>query len=196
MSGDPRPAAPRPTPARNCRAPAAWADPRTRARARLGKSSAVTSDTPSASAIAGATNAGFRTAANATNTHTGCALVRDRACELQRQTGLPHSSRPDERNEACGGIGQPVPQRLHVGIAAEKGRQRQWQRDATQLVDRRCREREPARSQAARHGSGRSGRAPRTARARSRHGAAAVPRARARSRHGLTGPQSSRAPPA
>ena len=68
MSGDPRPAAPRPGPARNCRAPATWGDPSHATRARLGKSSAVTSDSPSASAIADATNAGSRIAANGTNT--------------------------------------------------------------------------------------------------------------------------------
>ena len=69
--------------------------------------------------------------------HAGCALVRDRARELQRQTGLPDSSWSDERDEACGGISEPVPQRLHVSIAAEKGRQRQGQRDAAQFIDRR-----------------------------------------------------------
>ena len=85
-------------------------------------------------------------AANGTNT-TRVALGRDRARELQRQTGLPDASRPDERDEACGGISEPVPQRLHVGIAAEKGRQSQGQRDAAQFIDRRVVSRVPARSQ-------------------------------------------------
>ena len=65
---DLRPAAPRPGRARNCRAPATSGDPSHATRARLGKSSAVTSDSPRASAIADATNAGFRVAASGTNT--------------------------------------------------------------------------------------------------------------------------------
>jgi hypothetical protein len=69
--------------------------------------------------------------------YTGCALFRDRACELQRQTGLPDASWPDERDQACRGISEPVPQRLHITIAADKDRQRQGQRDATQFIDRR-----------------------------------------------------------
>ena len=165
-------------------------------RARLGRSSAVASNTPRASAIAGATNAGFRTAANSTNSTRDAPSAAIGACHLQRQTGLPDSSRPGERDEACGGISQPVPQRLHVGIAAEQGREGQGQRDAAQFIDRGGRERAPARSQGARHGSDRSDQVPRTARARSRRAAAVVPRARARSRHEPTGPQSSRAPPA
>ncbi len=40
-----------------------------------------------------------------------------------------------ERNEAGSRIDQPLPQHLQVGIAAEKDRQRQRQRDVTQLVD-------------------------------------------------------------
>ena len=51
--------------------------------------------------------------------HTG-ALCRHRACELQRQTGLPGSSWPGERDETCGGIREPQPQRLQVSIAAEQ----------------------------------------------------------------------------
>ena len=68
--------------------------------------------------------------------HAGGALCRDRACELQRQTCLPDSSRPGERDEACGGIGEPLPQRLHVGLAAEQGRQSQGQRDGARFIDR------------------------------------------------------------
>ncbi len=56
--------------------------------------------------------------------HTGSALGRDRACELQRQPGLPGASRSGERDEACGGISEPVLQRLHVRIAAEQDRER------------------------------------------------------------------------
>ena len=41
------------------------------------------------------------------------------------------------------GIGEPAPQRLHVGIAAEKGRQGQRQRDAAQFIDRRVVSRRP-----------------------------------------------------
>ena len=69
--------------------------------------------------------------------HTGSALGRHRARELQRQPGLPGSSWSRERDEACGGISEPVPQRLHVSIAAEKDRQRRGQRGAAQFIDRR-----------------------------------------------------------
>ena len=34
-------------------------------------------------------------------------------------------------------IGEPVPQRLHVGVAAEQDRQRERQRGAAQFIDRR-----------------------------------------------------------
>ena len=68
--------------------------------------------------------------------HTG-AFRGFRARKLQRQTGLAGSSGPGERDEACGGIREPVPQRLHVSLAAEKDRQRQGQRDVAQLIDRR-----------------------------------------------------------
>ena len=67
--------------------------------------------------------------------HTACALVRDRARKLQRQTGLPDASRPDERDETCSGIGEPVAVAPHVGVAAEKGRERQGQGDVTQFID-------------------------------------------------------------
>jgi hypothetical protein len=60
-----------------------------------------------------------------------------RSRELQRQTGLAGSSWPGERDQSCGGIREPVPQRLHVSLAAEQGRQRQRQRDVAQLIDRR-----------------------------------------------------------
>jgi hypothetical protein len=70
-------------------------------------------------------------------------LVRDRACELQRQTGLPDASRSNQRDQACGGISEPVPQRLHVCITAENGGQRQGQRDAGQFIDRRGLSRRP-----------------------------------------------------
>ena len=195
MSGDRRPAAPRPVPARNCRAPATSGRSAHATRAPLGRSSAVTSESPSASAIAEATNAGSRIAANGTNTTRVGPSAAIASCELQRQTGLPRSSWPGERDETCDGIREPVPQRLHVGFAAEQGRQRQGQRDVGSVHRPPRREWECARSQGTRHVLHQSGPAPRTARARSRHGAAVVPRAPARSRHGPTGPQWSRALP-
>ena len=44
------------------------------------------------------------------------------------------------------GSASQLPQRLHVGIAAEKDRQSQGQRDAAQFIDRRVRAQAPARS--------------------------------------------------
>ena len=38
--------------------------------------------------------------------HTARPFVRHRACDLQRQSGLPNAPRADERNQACSGIGQ------------------------------------------------------------------------------------------
>ena len=67
-------------------------------------------------------------AANATNTTRVARVFRQRARELQRQTGLSDSSWSDQRDEARGGIREPVPQRLHVGVAAEKRRRSQGQR--------------------------------------------------------------------
>ena len=97
----------------------------------------LTSASPRASAIADATNAGIPNGGQRDEHDAGCALLRDRACELQHQTGLPDASWPDERDEACGRISEPASQRLHVSIAAQKGRQRQGQRDAAQFIDGR-----------------------------------------------------------
>jgi hypothetical protein len=52
----------------------------------------------------------------------GCALVRDCARKLQRQPCLPDSPWPDERDEACVRIGEPLAQCLHVPLAAEQDR--------------------------------------------------------------------------
>jgi hypothetical protein len=48
--------------------------------------------------------------------------------DLERQAGIPGSSGPGERNKPYDGIGEPVPQRLQFGIAAEKGCRREWER--------------------------------------------------------------------
>ena len=76
-------------------------------------------------------------AAKETNTTRVAPSSRDRACELQHQTGFPDASWPDERDEACGGISEPASKRLHVLIAAHKDGQRQGQRDAAQFIDGR-----------------------------------------------------------
>ena len=106
-------------------------------RARFGKSNAVTSDSPKRLGDRGRDERGVPSGGQRDEHHARRALCRDRTRDLQRQTGLADSSRADERDEACGGIGEPVPQRLHVSIAPEKGRQRQGQRDAAQFIDRR-----------------------------------------------------------
>ena len=77
--------------------------------------------TPRASAIACATNAASRTAANPTNSTRDVPSCRDGSRDLQRQASLPDSSWSRERDEACVGIGEPQAQRLHVGIATEQG---------------------------------------------------------------------------
>ena len=46
-------------------------------------------------------------AANGTKTTRVAPSLRDRACELQRQACLANASWPDERDQACGGIGEP-----------------------------------------------------------------------------------------
>ncbi len=112
--------------------------------------------------------------------HARRAFVRNRACEFQRQAGLPDASRTDERDQASRGIGEPAPQRLDIGIAAEQARERKRQR-ARRSVHRPPRvEPEFARFPGARRARRRSDPGPRTARARSRHAACAAPRARAR----------------
>ena len=73
--------------------------------------------------------------------------------DFQRQTGLPGSSWPYERDQTYGGISEPVPQCLQVSITAEKSRQRKGQRDATEFIDCRVRQQAPAHSVAARHES-------------------------------------------
>ena len=151
---------------------------------------------PKASAIADATSAASRMAANGDEQHAGCALVRDRACELQRQTGLPDPAWPDERDEARGGIGEPAAAAFSRLSRGREGRSEAGAARRGSVRRPPWREQGPARSPGARHGSDRSGRAPRTAHARSRRGAAVVPRAPARSRHEPRGPRSSPAPPA
>ena len=106
-------------------------------RTRFGKSIAVTSASPSASAIAGATNAGFRMAANGTNTtRVGPSAAMARASSSARRV-FPTPPGPVSVIEARGGIREPVPQRLHVGVAAEKGGQGQGQRGAAEFIDSR-----------------------------------------------------------
>ena len=46
------------------------------------------------------------------------------------------SSWPSERNQACGGITEPVPERLEVGLAADKGGRSEGQRHADEFVHR------------------------------------------------------------
>jgi hypothetical protein len=57
-----------------------------------------------------------------------CVFCRNATSQLQRQTRLPNASWPDERNESCGPIAKPLPERLNIKFAAKKLRrgQRQW----------------------------------------------------------------------
>ena len=64
-------------------------------------------------------------------------------CDFERQTGLPDAAWPSERDQTYGRIREPLPQHLHVGIAAEKGRERQRQRDAAEFIDCRGVRRRP-----------------------------------------------------
>jgi hypothetical protein len=70
--------------------------------------------------------------------HAGCAVCRVVVRELQRKTRLAGSSRASERDETNSGIREPLPQRLHFSLAAEKGRHRQGQRDVTLWTDVGC----------------------------------------------------------
>ncbi len=69
--------------------------------------------------------------------HAGRLVFRKRARDLQSQAGLSDTSWSDQRDEACGGIREPVSQYLHVGLAPEQHRRSQGQRGVTQLIDGR-----------------------------------------------------------
>jgi hypothetical protein len=69
--------------------------------------------------------------------HAGRPLCSDRARELQRQARLSGAPRAGEGDEACRGIREPLLQHLHVSIAAEKGRERQREREIAQFLDGR-----------------------------------------------------------
>src|SRR4029453_14322433 len=66
----------------------------------------------------------------------GCALLADHAREFKPEARLADPSWSDKRNETSGWISKPPQQRLHVRFAAEKGRQRKWQRNPAQFVGR------------------------------------------------------------
>jgi hypothetical protein len=103
----------------------------------LGKSIAVTSARPSASAIAGATNAGFRMEANGTNTtRVGPLAAMARASSTARP-GLSSATWSGECDEARGRICEPAPQRLHVRVTAEQGCEDDRQRGVAQFVNSR-----------------------------------------------------------
>ena len=128
--------------------------------------------------------------------HAGGALVGDCTCEFERQARLSRASRTGECDQAGGRISQPLPQRLHIGLAAEKRRQRHRQRAAAQFIGRGARQRGPGRCQERVAGGAHSDRAPRRGRARSPRAGAAVPRAPGTHRvHGETR-KSWRVPPA
>jgi hypothetical protein len=70
---------------------------------------------------------------------------------------------------AVGEISEPVPQHLHVGIAARAGRSEAGQPRRRSVHRRPWREQEPARYPRELHESRQSSRVPRTTRVRSRH---------------------------
>ena len=128
MSGVPRPAAPRPAHARNCRAPARWGGPGTR-RGALGKSNAR--DVRQSEPLGDRRRDERRVPRGANGTNTTLSLPSSRTHVRSRAPGGSYRLlRADERDEASRGISEPVSKRLHIGIAAEKGRQRQGQRHA------------------------------------------------------------------
>ena len=194
-SADPPRAAPRPVPARSCRAPAASG---VAARGAHASRQIDRGDVRQSERFGDRRRdeRGCRIGGQRHEDDAGCALRGDRACELERQARLADASGSNQRDEARRGISEPLPQRLHVGIAAEQSGQRERQRDGHSV--RRCAWSAPVpvRSRQARHASHPSGRVPRTARAPFRHGAGVVARVRARSPHGRTGQRSSRALPA
>ncbi len=106
-------------------------------RARLGKSSAVASENSERLSNRRRHERSVPNRRQRHEQHTGISLGHLRARDLQREPGLPGSSWSRERDEACGGISEPVMQRLQVRIAAEKDRQRRGQRSAAQFIDRR-----------------------------------------------------------
>ena len=69
--------------------------------------------------------------------HARRLVFRKRARNFQSQSGLSDASWSDQRDEACGGIREPVSQYLHVGLAPEQHRRSQGQRGVTQLIDGR-----------------------------------------------------------
>ena len=54
--------------------------------------------------------------------HAGRTFGRDRMRDFKRQTGLPDAAWPSERDQTYGGIREPLPQRLHLGITADRER--------------------------------------------------------------------------
>jgi hypothetical protein len=69
--------------------------------------------------------------------HAGRLVFRKLARDLQSQAGFSDTSWSDQRDEACGGIREPLSQYLHVGFAPEQRRRSQGQRRVTQLIDGR-----------------------------------------------------------
>jgi hypothetical protein len=63
--------------------------------------------------------------------------------EFQRQTGLPSSAGPGERDQPYGVIREPLPKYFHVCFAADQDRHGTGKRDDGQLVDGRVRSRCP-----------------------------------------------------
>ena len=76
-------------------------------------------------------------AANGTNTtRVAPSAAIARASSSARRV-FPTPPGPVSVMRRAAGSASQLPQRLHVGIAAEKGRQSQGQRDAAQFIDRR-----------------------------------------------------------
>ena len=79
--------------------------------------------------------------------HAGRALAAIARASSSARRVFPAPPGPVSVMRRAGRISEPVPQRLHVGIAAKKGRQRQRQRRRRSVHRPPCRERRPRASE-------------------------------------------------
>ncbi len=87
--------------------------------------------------MADAANAGIPNRGQRYEDHAVGAFFGHLARELECQASLPGSSWTGERNQAYGGVCEPVPQRLQVSIAAQQGGNSEGQRDGAEFIERR-----------------------------------------------------------
>jgi hypothetical protein len=83
-------------------------------RASLGKSAAVTSDKTEGFGDGGRHQARIANGGQRDEHHASGVFRCDRACEFEREPGLPSAARSGEGDEAGGAIPKPEPQGLHI----------------------------------------------------------------------------------